>query len=274
LKRIPNGFGIPNPELLNPDFGTGFGIYKSRGIGIGIPLGTIYQVCQNRDAFAILPFPKNSFLKLPASARRLTLRSMAWLRTGSLLVVCLSLTFTAVKRCQGEIIAFLCLFRGITRAYDKSNRRLVCWTQTSRCRSTFAFATANIVSNYTMELQCLYDVPPRAQGYRKNLFSPLIVGLAGVAPILALPLASALAVVLWYHTRLISERLPVRFPAGRTKKTSFSLSPLPLLPHRLMSYFDVWRHLTFRENPHRTQDSIAATRQQLNLPTWRKRRRC
>jgi hypothetical protein len=30
----------PNPELLNPDFETGFGIYKSRGIGTGIPLGT------------------------------------------------------------------------------------------------------------------------------------------------------------------------------------------------------------------------------------------
>jgi hypothetical protein len=39
LKRIPNEFRIPNPELLPPDFGTGFGIYKSRGIGIGIPLG-------------------------------------------------------------------------------------------------------------------------------------------------------------------------------------------------------------------------------------------
>jgi hypothetical protein len=37
-KRIPNGFGIPNPELLNPDFRSGLGIYKSRGIGI--PLGT------------------------------------------------------------------------------------------------------------------------------------------------------------------------------------------------------------------------------------------
>jgi hypothetical protein len=39
LKRIPNGFGIPNPELLNPDLGTGFVICKSGGIGIGIPLG-------------------------------------------------------------------------------------------------------------------------------------------------------------------------------------------------------------------------------------------
>jgi hypothetical protein len=31
---------------------------------------------------------------------------------------------------------------------------------------------------------------------------------------------SALAVVLWYHTCLISKRLPVRFPAGRTKNFS------------------------------------------------------
>jgi hypothetical protein len=40
LKRIPNVFGFLNPELLNPDLGTGFGIYKSRGIGIGILLVT------------------------------------------------------------------------------------------------------------------------------------------------------------------------------------------------------------------------------------------
>jgi hypothetical protein len=40
LKRIPNGFKIPNPELLNPDFATGFKIYNYRWIGIVIPLGT------------------------------------------------------------------------------------------------------------------------------------------------------------------------------------------------------------------------------------------
>jgi hypothetical protein len=40
FKRIPNGFEIPNPELLNSDLWSEFGIYKSRGIGIGIPLGT------------------------------------------------------------------------------------------------------------------------------------------------------------------------------------------------------------------------------------------
>jgi hypothetical protein len=50
----------------------------------------------------------------------------------------------------------------------------------------------------------------------------------------------ALAMVLWYHPCLISERSPVRFPAGCTKTF---LSPLPLSPHRLTSYFDVWRHL-------------------------------
>ncbi len=55
-----------------------------------------------------------------------------------------------------------------------------------------------------------------------------------------LPRSHALAMVLWYHPRLISERSPVRFPAGCTKTF---LSPLPLSPHRLTSYFDVWRHL-------------------------------
>jgi hypothetical protein len=40
LKRIVNGYGIPSPELLNPFLGTWFRIYKSRGIGNGIPLGT------------------------------------------------------------------------------------------------------------------------------------------------------------------------------------------------------------------------------------------
>jgi hypothetical protein len=53
----------------------------------------------------------------------------------------------------------------------------------------------------------------------------------------------ALAVVLWYHTRLRSKSSPARFPAGRTENI-FSLFPLPLLPHQLMSYFDVWRHLS------------------------------
>jgi hypothetical protein len=63
-------------------------------------------------------------------------------------------------------------------------------------------------------------------------------------------------------------------PKKNKKKTHFlPLSPLPLLPHRLMSYFYVWHHLSFRENPHRTQDSIAATRQQLNPPTWRKKKK-
>jgi hypothetical protein len=51
---------------------------------------------------------------------------------------------------------------------------------------------------------------------------------------------SALAMVLWYHPRLISKRSPVRFPAGCTRTF---LSPLPLSPPRLMSYFDVWLHL-------------------------------
>jgi hypothetical protein len=46
IKEDPDGFGILIPELLNTDFGTGLGIYKSRGIGIGIPLGTsMHFVC-------------------------------------------------------------------------------------------------------------------------------------------------------------------------------------------------------------------------------------
>jgi hypothetical protein len=48
-------------------------------------------------------------------------------------------------------------------------------------------------------------------------------------------------------------------PAGCT--TTF-LIPLPLLPHRLMSHFDVWRHLSFHENPHKTsqQQDNSSTR--------------
>jgi hypothetical protein len=48
-------------------------------------------------------------------------------------------------------------------------------------------------------------------------------------------------------------------PAGCTKTF---LSPLPLLPHRLMSYFDVGRHLSFHENPHKTsqQQDNSSTR--------------
>jgi hypothetical protein len=30
------------------------------------------------------------------------------------------------------------------------------------------------------------------------------------------------------------------------------LFPLPLLPHRQMSHFGVWRHLSFHKNPHKT----------------------
>jgi hypothetical protein len=54
--------------------------------------------------------------------------------------------------------------------------------------------------------------------------------------------------------------------AGCTK--TFHLSPLPLSPHRLTSYFDVWRHLSFHENPHKD----IATRQQLDPPTCGGRR--
>jgi hypothetical protein len=48
-------------------------------------------------------------------------------------------------------------------------------------------------------------------------------------------------------------------PDGCTKTCLFSL---PLLPHRLMSYFDVWRHLSFHENPHKTlqQQDNSSTR--------------
>jgi hypothetical protein len=37
-------------------------------------------------------------------------------------------------------------------------------------------------------------------------------------------------------------------PAGCTKTF---LSPLPLLPHRLTSYFDIGRHLSIHKNPHK-----------------------
>jgi hypothetical protein len=46
-------------------------------------------------------------------------------------------------------------------------------------------------------------------------------------------------------------------PAGCTKTFFFSL---PLLPHRLMSYFDVWRHLSFHKNPHKTLQQQDSTR--------------
>jgi hypothetical protein len=47
-------------------------------------------------------------------------------------------------------------------------------------------------------------------------------------------------------------------PDGGTKTFIF---PLPLLPHRLMSYFDVWRHLSFHENPLMTsQQQTSSTR--------------
>jgi hypothetical protein len=48
-------------------------------------------------------------------------------------------------------------------------------------------------------------------------------------------------------------------PAGCTKTILF---PHPLLPHRLMSHFDVWRHLTFHKNPHKTsqQQDSSSTR--------------
>jgi hypothetical protein len=48
-------------------------------------------------------------------------------------------------------------------------------------------------------------------------------------------------------------------PAGCTKTFLF---PLPLLPHQLMSYFDVWRHLSFHKNPRKTsqQQDNSSTR--------------
>jgi hypothetical protein len=48
--------------------------------------------------------------------------------------------------------------------------------------------------------------------------------------------------------------------AGCTKTFLF---PLSLLPHRLMSHFDIWRHLSFHTNPHKTlqQQDNSSTRQ-------------
>jgi hypothetical protein len=55
------------------------------------------------------------------------------------------------------------------------------------------------------------------------------------------------------------------FRAGCTKTF---LSPLLLSPHRLMSYFDVWHHLS-TPKIRIAQNNIAATRQQLDPPKWR-----
>jgi hypothetical protein len=60
----------------------------------------------------------------------------------------------------------------------------------------------------------------------------------------------ALAMVLWYHTRLISERSPVRFPAG-CKKTF----PVPSSAVTSPTDVIVWRLVpsTLLENPHSTE---------------------
>jgi hypothetical protein len=54
-------------------------------------------------------------------------------------------------------------------------------------------------------------------------------------------------------------------PAGCTRTF---LYPLPLSPHRLTSYFDVWRHLASAKI-RMAQNNIVATRRQLDPPTWR-----
>jgi hypothetical protein len=52
----------------------------------------------------------------------------------------------------------------------------------------------------------------------------------------------ALAVVLWYHTRLISERSPVRFPAWRTK--NFSLHTAAVTSPTAWCQMTFGRHLS------------------------------
>jgi hypothetical protein len=69
--------------------------------------------------------------------------------------------------------------------------------------------------------------------------------------------------VLWYHPRLISERLPVRFRLGAQK-----LFPSLSSTDTSMTYFDIWRHLSSAKI-RIGQNNIAATRQQLDPPTWR-----
>jgi hypothetical protein len=76
--------------------------------------------------------------------------------------------------------------------------------------------------------------------YEKSLIKLLLIVKSYELQEGSTVIESALAMVLWYHPRLISERSLVRFPVGCTKNF---LSPLPLSPHRLTSYFDVWRHL-------------------------------
>jgi hypothetical protein len=51
LKMISNGFGVPNPEILSPDFATGFGIYKSRGIGIPVVTSPNHYLANPVPAF-------------------------------------------------------------------------------------------------------------------------------------------------------------------------------------------------------------------------------
>jgi hypothetical protein len=68
--------------------------------------------------------------------------------------------------------------------------------------------------------------------------------------------------------RLTSERLPARFRLGAEPKTF--LFPLPLLPHQLMSYFDVGRHLSFHE---KSAQDIAATKTTAR-PAHMEKRRC
>jgi hypothetical protein len=50
-----------------------------------------------------------------------------------------------------------------------SQSHLIRWTQASRSGNTFAFTTTIFLSNYTMQLQCLNDMPPDA-GFQKKPF--------------------------------------------------------------------------------------------------------
>jgi hypothetical protein len=93
-----------------------------------------------------------------------------------------------------------------------------------------------VVNHVNFRKWIVQNAPTSADARRnrgKNFILPTITWIPGIQLfIMRLLLRTcALAVVLWYHPRLISKSSPVRFPAGSTKKPF--LSTLLLSPHRL-----------------------------------------
>jgi hypothetical protein len=115
-------------------------------------------------------------------------------------------TACAARRCQNLPRLSLPSFHGLGKMLKEESRNCLNLTGTPHVAVPYAF----------VELQLWVVV----------VGLPLLV-VYEVAGVEYLGSTSALAVVLWYHTRLISERLPVRFPARRTKK---HFLPLPSSP--------------------------------------------